>query len=811
MGAFLQYHISFKYDSLFVKIEEEGSRRVLYYDTLLALAQSSDREAIAFLKKMHTRFCRFSATLSFQVIEVALADAFEALKLLGKTGRVFYQGKRIECDWSSLSKIYWKGQGDKFSAHLEYKGREIPLERCEKVFPSWCICEGAAFPIDISLSWRWIELFFQGPVFLEGVKKKRFLEEEPPIVWSQENAAAQLFLTDPTGCFANLGKESIVWEKDLLESGFIKKIVGNSHYFCPTDLLYEALLLLLEVGWEIFDMKQRRVVKQTSSQWDLSEKNGTVLVRGDVGFQEKTISLRLTMEAQKKGKFLIDIDELTVGLLERKKGEVLEGEWICDTLQVKKGEMASLVALLDKENVQWEESLLQLVKGLKEGASIEIAPPGSSFQGELLSHQQKGLDWLSFLYRWGFSALLADEMGLGKTVQVLAFFSRLKTNLPILIVAPTSLLYNWRSEMSRFLQLSNIYLHTGSSRTDKSSDLQKHLFCITSYAILRLDEELLSSVQWEVIVLDESGAIKTASTQTAQAAYGLKSRFRICLSGTPIENRSEELWSQFKFLLPDLNFKGGMESRKIKPFILRRRKDELDLPEKIEQVVWVEMNENQGAVYRSYLEGVHTGLLKKIAADGSSSHRMEILEAILRLRQICNDPRLIGVEEPGAKLERLFSDIEEALAEKRKVLIYSQFTSMLQLIAKNISSDFLYIDGSVNAQKRAEQVRRFQEDPEASLFLLSLKAGGVGLNLTAADYVFLVDPWWNDAVENQAIDRAHRIGRKNTVIAKRYLTPGTIEEKMLSLKAKKSEVAAHFLDEGDHFNWTEEDLLHLLS
>jgi len=811
MASSLHYHISFKYDSLFIKIEEAGSRRVLYYDTLMALASPSDQEIIAFLKKMHTRFSRMSNTLSFQVVEVALPDAPEALRLLGKTGRVFYQAKPFQCDWDTKAKIYWKGQRDQFAAYVQYKTEQVPLEACEKVFPSWCIWKAIAFPLDISLSWRWVELFFKGPIVLEGVKKKRFLEEDPLIVWSEDSSKAQLFLTDAAGCFANLGKESSIWEKDLLEAGFIRKIVGNSSYFCPTDHLFATLSLLLEVGWEIFVASGKRLLKQTSSEWNLREQSTMITVCGQVQFQDKKGSLRASMEAYQKGKLWIDIDETSVGLLDKRKGETLEGRWVGEELHIQREHTSCLIPFLDQEGVKWEDSLLQVVKGLKEGGSMETTLPGASFQGELLTHQQKGLDWLNFLYRWGFSALLADEMGLGKTVQVLAFFSRLRTNLPILIVAPTSLIFNWRSEMDRFLKQPSIYLHTGPDRITQASDLQKYPFVITSYAILRLDEELLSQVQWEVIVLDESGAIKTATTQTAQAAYRLKGRFRICLSGTPIENRSEELWSQFKFLLPHLTFQGGMQSRKVKPFILRRRKDELDLPEKIEQIAWVEMNDEQSSIYHSYLEGVRTGLLKKVAIDGTSSHRMEILEAILRLRQICDDPRLIGQECGGAKLEQILSDIEQALFEKRKVLIYSQFTSMLTLIAKELTTDFLYMDGSVSAQERAERVRRFQQDPEASLFLLSLKAGGVGLNLTAADYVFMVDPWWNDAVENQAIDRAHRIGRKNTVIAKRYLTPGTIEEKMLSLKAKKLEVAASLLDPTADFSWTEEDLLHLLS
>lgn len=808
MGAPLHYHIHFKFDSLFVRIEEAGCRRVLYYDTLMALASPSDREAIAFLKKIHTRFSKTFDTLSFQTIEIDLADAPQILNLLSQTGRVFYQSKSLHCDWSAKQTLYWRGQGDKFFACIQYKTQEIPLENCEKVFPSWCIWNGYAFPIETSLSWRWVEMFLKGPICLEGTKKKRFFEEEPLILWDQESATPQLLLTDATGCFANLAKEDLSWEKDLLEAGFIRKIVGHSHYFCPTDRLFSALQLLLEVGWKIFDVKGRSVIKQSSFQWNLKEQKGNVIIEGAAEFGNKKISFRSYVEILQKGKCLADIDASSVGLLDRAKGEILEGEWVGEALHMKKSEAASLIPLLEKPKAQWEESLFQLVQGLKEGACFESCLPDSAFQGELLSHQQKGLDWLFFLYRWGFSAFLADEMGLGKTVQVLAFFSRLRTNLPILIVAPTSLLFNWRFELLRFLPSSRVYLHTGPTRISDLSELQRHAFVITSYALLRLDEELLSSLQWEVIVLDESGAIKTSTTQTARAAYRLQGRFRICLNGTPVENRSEELWSQFRFLLPDLPSKGGMESRKIKPFILRRKKDELDLPEKIEQLVWVDMNEAQMALYDSYLQGVQSHLLTKVK---EAAHRMEILEAILRLRQICVDPRLMGHEIEGAKIERVLSDIQEALSEKRKVLVYSQFTSMLQLIAKELSQPYLYIDGSISAKNRAEQVRLFQEDPSASLFLLSLKAGGVGLNLTAADYVFLVDPWWNDAVENQAIDRAHRIGRKKSVIAKRYLTFGTIEEKILSLKAKKTEAAEALLNEGEGFSWTEEDLLHLLS
>jgi len=260
--------------------------------------------------------------------------------------------------------------------------------------------------------------------------------------------------------------------------------------------------------------------------------------------------------------------------------------------------------------------------------------------------------------------------------------------------------------------------------------------------------------------------------------------------------------------------------RKIRPFLLRRRKEEVakDLPEKIEQTVWVEMSEGQRARYEEFLTGVRRNVLSKVSVDGAGKHRMEILEAIMRLRQICCHPLLViaeGIHESAesAKLDALMQDLETAISEGRKVLVYSQFTSMLALIAKHVKTrgwQYVYLDGST--QNREKVVTEFQENPSIPLFLISLKAGGIGLNLTAADYVFLYDPWWNNAVENQAIDRAHRIGRKDTVIAKRYVVAESIEEKMMKLKAAKSSLAAELLDDDSvPTQLSTDDLLFLLS
>ncbi len=796
----LQYLISFQAAGLAVKIEEKGtSRRILYWDTLQALSSPADKEALLFFKKILTRFTRDSETLAFNKIEIPERDVLEALRLLAKTGHPLLS------EWHIPAKVSWRGDdAGLFSAWVMREDVPIPIEACESVFPAWCVWKGKAFPIASPLPWKWVEPFLKGPILLEGTRKKRFLEEEPPIQWLKSEAAPRLHLTDTTGCFANLERQNPEWEKDLLEAGYMQKTVGASHYFCPSDQVGEALALLLDVGWEIF-LLGKRLYRQTKIEWDLREENGCAAVRGKAFFQEKQIPL---CPALKQARLFVEIDEGCAGLLDQTKGELPDGEWVGETLRVKRKNLSQLIPLLGSPEAGWEEALLRTVRGLKGGAEWEAAPPGPGFRGELLPHQQKGLDWLWFLYKQGFSALLADEMGLGKTVQVLAFFSRLRTNLPILIVAPSSLLYHWQAEIRRFLPEASCIVHTGAARGSKVPDCQ---YLITSYALLRLDVEILSVVDFEAIVLDESHAVKTFTTQTAKAACLLKGRFRIALNGTPIENRAEEIASQFQFLMPGLIQNIEADAGKIKPFILRRKKDELDLPEKMEQISWVEMVEEQRHLYDSFVTGIKTGLLKKVALAGAAAHRMEILEAILRLRQIAADPRLVGKEFKGAKAERLLLDVEEAMQEKRKVLIYSQFTSMLALIGRELSWPFLYLDGSVAPLERTERVRRFQEDPGIPLFLLSLKAGGVGLNLTAADYVLLFDPWWNEAVENQAIDRAHRIGQKKTVIAKRYIAPSTIEEKMLQIKSNKRKQAEALLESSEGFNWTEEDLLHLLS
>lgn len=858
------YRVDIQPNQLVVFIEEKGSKRLLYLDTLKKGASEKDRPALSFLAKIHLRSPHVSRSLDtvvLQKVEVSASEAQEALRLMSLTGNLMYQGKPLSVDLQKKAKLYFRGEKHTdractVRAYLQLSVEEIPLESCEKMFPGmWFLKEGKIFGLETQLAWKWVELFAKGAVRLEGAVWKKFLDEEPPILWKEAPSPLalevfpRLVLSDATGSFANLwmdystggsiayedlspliqGKSRLKeaelhWEKDLLETGFVRKGVGASRYYCVSDRARQALLFLLEMGWKLEDVKGRQIHRQTGFSLHIQDEGAQIALRGSAQFGSHSGPLKKTVEAQQRGNLWVDLGPESVGLLDPAHAlDRMEGEWKEESeLLLSKAQAVHLRSLLEDPQVQWEASIKKAIEGLQEGHCFEASSVGPSFQGQLLPYQQKGLDWMCSLYRWGFSGLLADEMGLGKTVQVLAFFSQLRTNLPVLVVAPTSLLFNWAAEIRRFLPDWDVLIHAGPNRCKAREELQKKRCILTSYAILRSDEELLKEILFEVIVLDESNAIKTCTTQTAQAAYRLQGRFKLALSGTPIENRLEELYSQFRFLMPSLLGTSPVQAslplikRKVRPFLLRRKKEEvqIELPEKIEQIVWIEMEPEQAKVYESYRLQLKEGLLKKIEREGVQAHRMEVLEAILRLRQICCDPRLVGSSCAGAKVAQLLEEVDILLQEQRKVLIYSQFTSLLQLICKELHQKGiqpLYLDGSTSLEKRGEFVRTFQESPEPQAFLLSLKAGGVGLNLTAADTVLLLDPWWNEAVEKQAIDRAHRIGQKKTVFAKRYLTPQTLEEKMLELKRKKSLTAQQLLDSEEmERGWTEEDFLLLL-
>lgn len=836
----IQYHLQLNPSSVSVKLEVLGSRRILYADTLKAIAKPDDFPSLQFLTKLHIKAHggRGIDTLSFQQIELPLPNVAEAILLLSKTNRLFFRAQKIVV--SPKKKLFWKGEKNgPLRAYLN----EVALESVDALMPQWAICGAAWFEIETTVSWKWIELFRNGPILLEGVQKKKFLDEEPPILWKEVvesplQAVPELELADATGSFVNLwihypgvgrvafedlapqvgGRtrlkaDEAQYERDLLEAGFIRKAVGATRYYCPGEKVRATLRLLLEIGWRCKDARGKKVVLQTGTDLHAAEKKGVIAVKGKLSFREGEGELKKGIEAAARGRLLLDLDAERTGLLDLGSIPQLDGDWEEDELKIPKYRIGELVPLLQRDQVVWEESLRKAAAALHLGKGVEEAVLDGRFCGTLLDYQKEGVSWLAFLHQWGFGALLSDEMGLGKTVQVTAFFSQLRTNLPLLVVAPTSLLCQWKREIHRFWPDAQVSVHSGQDR----GRLQSSQVILTSYAILRLDQEQFSALEYEAIALDESQAIKTASSQAARAACALKGRFKIAMTGTPVENRSDELWSQFRFIAPELlGEKSAFQSldvesvrKKIKPFILRRKKSDvqIQLPEKIDRPVWVEMGEEQKALYLDAASG-----FRKRLEDGMLSGQMEVLEAILRLRQICVDPRLVGGQARGAKAEQLLIDAEALVLDGKKTLIFSQFTSALQCIQrdlKEIGIEPLYLDGSISQEERSLLVERFQNENVPHVFLLSLKAGGVGLNLTAAESVILFDPWWNDAVERQAIDRAHRIGQKNTLLIHRYLTADSIEEKILQLKAKKGALAEEIL--GENVSWTSADLLHLLN
>lgn len=460
---------------------------------------------------------------------------------------------------------------------------------------------------------------------------------------------------------------------------------------------------------------------------------------------------------------------------------------------------------------------------LAEGGIPQVAPP-ESFRASLRPYQAQGLSWLAFLRDAGLGGILADDMGLGKTVQALALIAREKAegrlDRPALVIAPTSLMGNWRREAERFApDLSVLVLH-GQGRREHFDAIDGHDLVLTTYPLVVRDQAVLSGQDWHVLILDEAQTIKNPDAATTQLIHGLSARHRFCLSGTPLENNLAELWSLFSFACPGLlgerkafartwrtpiEKHGDAErsrllARRIKPFLLRRTKEEVarDLPPKTEITEEVEMGEAQRALYESIRLAMHARVQEAIAAKGWERSRIVILDALLKLRQACCDPRLLKLDRAkgagSAKLERLEELLDALLAEGRRVLVFSQFTSMLDLIKPRLTqAGIAFTELTGRTRDREGAVRRF-ESGEVRVFLISLKAGGTGLNLVAADTVILYDPWWNPAVEAQAVDRAHRIGQDKPVFVHKLVAARSIEEKMEDLKARKSALAESLFD-----------------
>ncbi|WMJ74128.1 SNF2-related protein [Cytophagaceae bacterium ABcell3] len=570
----------------------------------------------------------------------------------------------------------------------------------------------------------------------------------------------------------------------------------------------------------------------------------------DISFGDTSISIKDLKKAIQNDENYVLLGDGTYGLLPQQWMEKFRqlfraGKEDGEKLKVSKLNFSLLDQLADPQihkNVL--EELAEKKEKLQAFKGIEKVKVPKEIKAELRNYQKEGLNWLNFLdeFRWG--GILADDMGLGKTLQIITFL-QLQRNQKKginLVIAPTSLLFNWQDELKKFAPELKFLLHYGNDRKASAKSFGDYDLIITSYGIVCNDLDQFKKINFNYIVLDESQAIKNIVSLRNKAVCSLKANNRIALTGTPVENSALELYAQMNFVNPGFlhtakNFKDNyvkpietnndqnradeLKSR-IAPFILRRTKKEVltELPDKTEEVVYCMMPEEQRKVYDAFRNKYRNKLLGIIEEEGVNKNMIQVLEGLTKLRQICDSPQLLEKENLETSASIKIAELKRHIAEKtgdHKILIFSQFVKMLKLIEKELEEmdvDFEYLDGKTPQTQRAEKVRRFQNNKSCRVFLISLKAGGVGLNLTEADYVYIVDPWWNPAVENQAIDRCYRMGQKKNVTALRMICKDTVEEKIFELQLQKKTLSDNLLDsssDGISRNLTKEDIEKLFS
>ena len=509
-------------------------------------------------------------------------------------------------------------------------------------------------------------------------------------------------------------------------------------------------------------------------------------------------------------------------------------------MHVRRSQLGLLDALLlSREGVTWSGRALDVRDRLRAFEGIAAADAPATFVGTLRGYQRLGLGWLRFLQELELGGCLADDMGLGKTVTVLALLDARRVEKggaprASLVVAPRSLLFNWKREAERFAPALRVAEYHGSGRDEVLTSLDQFDLVLTTYGTMRRDVAALGGAEFDYVILDEAQAIKNAATASAKATRLLRARHRLALSGTPIENQLGDLWSLFEFLNPGLlgtlqhgllararkGDAGALDTlrRGLRPYILRRTKQQVapELPARNEDTMVCELEPVERKLYNQLRDHYRQLVLGLVDRQGLKRSQFQILEALLRLRQAACHPGLIDPRKhtgSSAKLDALLERLDEARAEGHKALVFSQFTSFLAFVRRELDERgvaYEYLDGQTRDRER--RVARFQQDESCPLFLVSLKAGGLGLNLTAADYVFLLDPWWNPAVEAQAIDRAHRIGQERPVFAYRLIAADTVEERIIELQARKRQLADAIIsaDNSGLAGLTREDLELLL-
>ncbi|MCX5660256.1 MAG: DEAD/DEAH box helicase [Planctomycetota bacterium] len=632
------------------------------------------------------------------------------------------------------------------------------------------------------------------------------------------------------------------------------KYAAEGGYELPVSRMSAAVRALTAEGWHVeADGKLHRTAGEINVQ--VASGIDWFELRGQATFGDQVVDLPTLLQAIKRGDGTVVLGDGTLGML--------PDEWLTrfgalgdlgksdgDHVKFGRTQVGLLDALLAAQpQVSVDEAFAKAREELRAFEGIAPAEPPPSFVGSLRTYQAEGLGWLHFLRRFHFGGCLADDMGLGKTVQVLALLEsrRLLRNQasaegkprpgPSLVVVPRSLIFNWKQEAAKFAPELRVLDHTGADRTRAVDHFDECDLVLTTYGTLRRDAAFFKDASFDYVILDEAQAIKNAATGSAKAVRLLRGEHRLVMSGTPIENHLGDLWSLYDFLNPGmlgarntLGMAAGkaaepesrvMLAQALRPFILRRTKQQVakDLPQKTEQSIHCDLPAEQRALYNELREHYRQSLLGRIETEGLAKSKIHVLEALLRLRQAACHPGLIDKARAGersAKLDFLVPRILEVAQEGHKAIVFSQFTTFLGLLKKRLAAEpgspqFEYLDGKT--ADRQARVENFQNNPECKIFLISLKAGGFGLNLTAAEYVFLLDPWWNPAVEAQAIDRAHRIGQDKPVFAYRLIARDTVEEKIVELQDSKRALADAIISADNSLirSLTRDDLEMLLS
>ncbi len=559
----------------------------------------------------------------------------------------------------------------------------------------------------------------------------------------------------------------------------------------------------------------------------------------EIKFGEQTVTIAEVKKAVAQKQNYVRLGDGSLGMLPedwlKKYSLMLKmGETKGNKVRLKKYHFSVLDDLLTEID---DDTILQELEAKKEKLEkiltndySKIAQPGR-LSATLRPYQLAGFQWLIFLNEAGWGGILADDMGLGKTIQTLAFFQHYKDLHPeavFMVVCPTTLMYNWENEIKKFTPELKHVIHHGPKRTPTPATTYSEFdIIITTYGTMRSDIKTLREIAFEYVVLDESQSIKNPQSQVAKASLLINSKNRIALSGTPVQNNTFDLYAQMNFLNPGMlgsreffmsefatpidKFMEDEVKRQLRklthPFLLRRTKEQVakDLPEKTETILFCEMGAEQRKIYDAYRNSYRSQILGMIDERGMERSQMHILQGLTRLRQICDSPAILNEEvrypNHSIKLDELTREITENVGD-HKVLVFSQFLGMLDLIRTRMKEDnieHVYFDGSSTSAEREKAIRAFQDNHECRVFLISLKAGGIGLNLTAADYVYIVDPWWNPAVEQQAIDRTHRIGQTKNIFAYRLICKDTLEEKMLQLQERKKNLANDLVSDDNAF------------